>query len=439
MNYSEQRSFLLRYKIVAVVYISLFVAGLFVYATKKGISLLEVLLSFALVYCYVYLPKYLSMTVEKAKKYYWTVKIRWILSGVLLAAGFFDFVYWLAAAAVFSSNFAMRLVFKRSDLRSEPRWPAAVYLLVDCAVILFLSSEGSLLRFLLLLLASHLALQLRLVLPLALVVGIANFSWFILPHLVLTLFSWTMTRMASKQAEANYRRTVEELVEFTSDCPQKVETLLVTSTAKLAEDWQAKRPTTRQEVEKWYVDNSAYYIYDLAQFHLSYKHIVFTMDILRLAKGRVLDYGGGIGDLSIALAKQGNDVTYLDVEGRSKEYARWQAKKQGVSIRFVSSHEEIASDSFDTIILLDVLEHLYEPQPVLDFLVDRLSVAGMMILSAYFGATKAHPMHFDHEIDVYGHLLERGFVDAKEIRFKLFCSEAMRRSKMYVLRKCSSR
>jgi SAM-dependent methyltransferase len=238
--------------------------------------------------------------------------------------------------------------------------------------------------------------------------------------------------MAKKRNEQNSEETVTELAAFTGKNRDEVEQLLATSTGKLAADWNSRRPESREEVEGWYRENSESYIYDLAQYHLAYKHIVFTLDVMSLAQGRVLDYGAGIGDLALALAESGREVTYFDVEGKSKKYARWQAERRKLNLTFASSDDELQGKKFDTIIVLDVLEHLFEPEKTLDLLLSKLAEGGTLIVSAYFGATKAHPMHFDHKLDVAGLLASRGLSNAKGISLRLFGSEAMRRHQMLI-------
>lgn len=438
MNYLEQQSFLHRYRTIAIAVCALL--GVTAFYSSHTLPVVSILLGTQ--YAFIYLPKYLGMTIEKQKKYIWSVKIRWILATLLLIWGLFVNRLLAAALILLLVNIAVRVVLKR--FRSKPDlepgwWVGLLYLVTDLAALFIVFHSVQLdpfFRFLLLLFASHLAVQLRVPLIFPLAVGIIHFSAvYSALHALFVCASWYMTQMTVRHAQSNLQATISDLAEFTSENPTVVEELLATSTAKLAADWRQKQPKTREEVERWYAENAAYYIYDLAQFHLAYKHIVFTMDVMSLAKGRVLDYGGGIGDLSVALAEKGCDVTYLDVEGRSKQYAQWQAERRGVKINFTSTHDEIEGKSFDTIIVLDVLEHLYEPEEVLNFLVNRLAKDGMIIVSAYFGATQAHPMHFDHKLDVHRYLSERGFVDAKGLYIRLLGSESMRREKMYVLRR----
>ena len=44
-------------------------------------------------------------------------------------------------------------------------------------------------------------------------------------------------------------------------------------------------------------------------------------------------------------------------------------------------------------------------------------------LEVFFGATKAHPMHFDHDLDLGAYLSAHGLIDAKSFRMRYLRSE----------------
>ena len=210
--------------------------------------------------------------------------------------------------------------------------------------------------------------------------------------------------------------------------------MLVTATGILARNWNDDPPVDPDAVGRWYEANSEYYLYDLAQFHLAYKHIRFMLDIVELSDGRVLDYGAGIGDLVLELARRQHDVTYLDVDGRTKAFARWRAERDWLPVTFASDLDEVEG-AFDTIISLDVFEHLAEPLPVVDGLVEKLAPGGRMIVTAYFGATKSHPMHFDHDIDLGAYLRAAGLVDRKSFAMKHLRSQFLGKPGVLVFEK----
>ncbi len=343
------------------------------------------------------------------------------------------------------TNMVVRQGLKRQKHNQQKiiHWFISLCYTITDAIVLYIVfntlKPNSMLQVLICSMAAHFALQLGNFLAPALFLFLISWISPFLPILfaIIGISSYLFLQATKRQHENSRLETLAELVAFTAKPQSEVAELLITSTAKLAADWHEKQPTTQQEIEVWYCNNAPFYIYDLSQYHLAYKHIVFTLDVISMANGRVLDYGAGIGDLALALAKKGATVTYFDVEGESKQYAKWQAERQGLSLNFASTHVELMQEVFDTIIILDVLEHLFTPLEVLDFLLQRLSVGGMLIVSAYFGATQAHPMHLDHQLDVGQYLHSQGLIDAKGFYLRFFASEAMRRKPMYIYRKPS--
>ncbi|HQR37233.1 MAG TPA: methyltransferase domain-containing protein, partial [Blastocatellia bacterium] len=87
---------------------------------------------------------------------------------------------------------------------------------------------------------------------------------------------------------------------------------------------------------------------------------------------------------------------------------------------------------FDTIISLDVFEHLARPEPVIEALVGRLAPGGRLIVTAAFGPTKAHPMHFDHEIDLAAMFTELGLTNVKSLGMQLTRGEFFRKGNVLV-------
>src|SRR5262249_5012626 len=116
-----------------------------------------------------------------------------------------------------------------------------------------------------------------------------------------------LVRMADRHHAANVERTVEDLATFALVTPEYATEMLATATGILADNWRESRRVGPDAVARWYEENSEYYLYDLAQFHLAYKHIAFMRDVVALADGRVLDFGAGIGDLALELGRLGHE------------------------------------------------------------------------------------------------------------------------------------
>ncbi|MBX7219137.1 MAG: methyltransferase domain-containing protein [Blastocatellia bacterium] len=466
MDYRQQEQFLTKYARIGIGLLAFCVAGtgMLIRLTPGELSVARGtgygLLTLALAVAVYYVPKYLNLTIETTKRISWTIRIRWILTAILCLAGLLIVrsvlpAVWLAGAIVslLTTNFFVRRRWKTIAAEAAQTefhtLIPVVYAAGDSVAVVMLLKGGivsSEVAVLLAALALHLLILLfterqMTFIPLVFA-GAGAVLWpagIRGPHLGILALWMTASLALCWIARDHHRRSLEEtlasLINFTGEAPEEVEHLLLTSTGTLAANWYAAPPKNMEELENWYRENAGYYLYDLSQFHLAYKHILFSLDVLALARGRVLDYGAGIGDLTLELAaREGFETTYFDVDGESQRYARWRARERGLRVKFVSDRNELEGP-YDTIILLDVLEHVADPEETLDFLTARLMPGGRLIASVAFGATKAHPMHFDHKLNVPTWLEAHGLYDAKDWKIRLFGSESMRKKGVIVYQK----
>lgn len=119
----------------------------------------------------------------------------------------------------------------------------------------------------------------------------------------------------------------------------------------------------------------------LDQYHDHIRSDVF--DMVPRAAGRVLDLGGGIGATGAAL-KQAHGATFVavadlvaDRSARGVDVAVSGNLEDPVFLRKVLNEQ----GPFDTILCLDVLEHLRDPWSVVDELRNGLNPGGVIVAS----------------------------------------------------------
>jgi SAM-dependent methyltransferase len=98
---------------------------------------------------------------------------------------------------------------------------------------------------------------------------------------------------------------------------------------------------------------------------------------------RVLDVGCGNGSqLALPLARTGFHLKGVDTDARSVEHARRLAEGM-TNVEFVCARVEDvpASESYDVVILSEVLEHLEKPEHLLSESVKRMAPDGIMIVT----------------------------------------------------------
>ncbi len=121
----------------------------------------------------------------------------------------------------------------------------------------------------------------------------------------------------------------------------------------------------------------------------------------RFDGARVLDFGSGIGCLSIDLAERGAaHVTGVEISPGYVAYASERVRRlypqhSDVITYATTSAGQLPDDSFDVIISKDVLEHVIGVQEILPELARKLVPGGQMLLG--FGPLW-HSMFGDHEL-----------------------------------------
>ncbi|MDA0717046.1 MAG: methyltransferase domain-containing protein [Cyanobacteria bacterium] len=146
------------------------------------------------------------------------------------------------------------------------------------------------------------------------------------------------------------------------------------------------------------------HLLELAAWHLgSSDYIADTLRLQqRFARGQVLDFGGGIGSHAIAAAALPDveRVWFVDLNPHNRAFVQARAAELGLAAK-LCSYRDMADpalpEHFDTIVCLDVLEHLSNPAVQLELFSERLASDGIALLNWYFfkGFEGEYPFHFD--------------------------------------------
>ena len=106
---------------------------------------------------------------------------------------------------------------------------------------------------------------------------------------------------------------------------------------------------------------------------------------ITLRGARVLDVGCGAGLLSEAMAREGADVTALDLAPELVEVAKLHLLESGLVVDYrLQSAEAMAAErpaSFDAITCMEMLEHVPDPASVLRACADLLVPGGRLVIS----------------------------------------------------------
>ena len=163
------------------------------------------------------------------------------------------------------------------------------------------------------------------------------------------------------------------------------------------------------------------HLLELAAWHLSSAD--YIADTLRLqgmaARGQVLDFGGGIGThaLSAAALPQVEHVWFVDLNPHNQAFVQQRAEALGLAHK-LSVHRDLSGTGevvFDTVVCLDVLEHLPDPSAQLMEFHGRMAPDAIALLNWYFfkGHHGEYPFHFDDPelVDRFFRTLQAQFLE----------------------------
>jgi len=179
------------------------------------------------------------------------------------------------------------------------------------------------------------------------------------------------------------------------------------------------------QVGRFYEDTvGTAHLLELAAWHLgSGDYIADTLRLQqRFARGQVLDFGGGIGSHALAAAALPavEAVWYVDLNPHNRAFVTQRAAALGLSDRLHCCRdlgEPSLPQRFDTLVCLDVLEHLADPSAQLDLFASRMEAGATALLNWYFfkGFNGEYPFHFDEPA-----LVERFFRTLQSRFLELF-------------------
>ena len=145
------------------------------------------------------------------------------------------------------------------------------------------------------------------------------------------------------------------------------------------------------------------HIADLAAWHITSKdYIANTLKLQqRFSRDLVLDFGGGIGThaLANAMSSKVGHVFFVDINETNRNFVEFRAKELGIEKRltFCETIKETQISKFDTIICLDVLEHLADPASQIVNFNEIMDCNSIALFNWYFykGEKNEYPFHLD--------------------------------------------
>ena len=163
------------------------------------------------------------------------------------------------------------------------------------------------------------------------------------------------------------------------------------------------------------------HVADLAAWHITSKdYIADTLKLQqRFSRDLVLDFGGGIGThaLANAMSSKVEHVFFVDINETNRNFVAYRAKELGLEkkLTFCKTINDTQISKFDTIICLDVLEHLADPASQIEIFNQIMDCNSIALFNWYFfkGENNEYPFHIDDSkvIDFFFKTLQSKFIE----------------------------
>ena len=165
------------------------------------------------------------------------------------------------------------------------------------------------------------------------------------------------------------------------------------------------------------------HIADLAAWHITSRdYIADTLKLQqRFSRDLVLDFGGGIGThaLANAMSSKVEHVFFVDINDTNRNFVEYRAKKLGVEkkLTFCKTIKDTQISKFDTIVCLDVLEHLADPGSQIEIFSEIMDSKSIALFNWYFykGEKNEYPFHIDDD-----QVVERFFNTLQSLFLEVF-------------------
>lgn len=158
--------------------------------------------------------------------------------------------------------------------------------------------------------------------------------------------------------------------------------------------FQQQEKLTSSSVENFYRE-ATYYLYELPLWNAEKARPQYLCRIMRPYLDKygchtVLDFGGGTGDLCLALADAGRQVSYCDIGKEVADFARWRFQRRGLDVAMYDSLDAVSGKVFDAVISFDCFEHIKDLPAVVGGLSRCVRPGGLIISGDAFEGGGLH-------------------------------------------------
>jgi 2-polyprenyl-3-methyl-5-hydroxy-6-metoxy-1,4-benzoquinol methylase len=179
--------------------------------------------------------------------------------------------------------------------------------------------------------------------------------------------------------------------------------------------------TKKEALDYFYRNTEMYYPYGLIDWEIREDRPVLTNKLIKFCKEfcikSVFDFGMGIGSDAIPLAKEGIQVSGCEI-GKHVGFLKWRIEKHKCDIKVYDKFPDIKTDM---VILIAVLEHVWEPVNLLTYLANYTKYFSW-IIDLHEDSTP-YGMHCIEFYDELKDFTYKGDIDRNGVRYERIWSD----------------
>jgi 2-polyprenyl-3-methyl-5-hydroxy-6-metoxy-1,4-benzoquinol methylase len=187
---------------------------------------------------------------------------------------------------------------------------------------------------------------------------------------------------------------VDDLCAYTRLPLERVEELVRRRHESFRSEWQSFPEPLR--TDHWYYLASRTYLFANA-IHLHGQETLLNQLLDQVPPGATaLDFGGGTGNLSLALAATGRKTAYLELSAVQRDFVRFRTARHDLAeqLEVLDWWDPMPLGAFDVAFALDVLEHIPDLERRLrQELLPALRPGGLLVEASPFVRSLSNPMH----------------------------------------------
>ncbi|NCU31970.1 MAG: class I SAM-dependent methyltransferase [Candidatus Moranbacteria bacterium] len=193
-----------------------------------------------------------------------------------------------------------------------------------------------------------------------------------------------------------FEKTIQEIAEYTGESEDIVFQKYRDGerSEKNYEMFKNQENLSKEQIEDFY-KTCRFYIYELPLWNAQRNRPKFIYRmmkpyLLKYGCHKILDFGGGTGDLCIEFARNNLDMSYCDIGQQVYEFASWRFQRRKLNIRMEKDARVFEEASFDAITSFDCFEHIKGFEEVVNQLKVLLRKGGIFATSEAFAGDGLH-------------------------------------------------